>query len=156
MLLMSNHLKSMIEFKPIPSCPGYQASACGQIKGPKKLLKLYQNKNGYLMFKPGRNKSSYYVHKAVAETWIIQGSGSWINHIDHDKTNNQVSNLEWCTPKHNHDECVKFLGKHPSQKLTQEDYDSAFQLYSEGFSQREIAKSIGCTQTHVWRILNQF
>jgi hypothetical protein len=152
---MLNHLKLMTEFKPIPSCTGYQVSACGQIKGPKKLLKLYQNKNGYLMFKPGRNKSSYYVHKAVAETWFIKGSGTWINHIDHDKTNNQVSNLEWCTPKHNHDEYVKFLGKHPSQKLTQKDYDFAFQLYSEGFSQREIAKSIGCTQAHVWRILNQ-
>ena len=145
----------MVRTRNTPSCTGYQVSACGQIKGPKKLLKLYQNKNGYLMFKPGRNKSSYYVHKAVAETWFIKGSGTWINHIDHDKTNNQVSNLELCTPKHNHDEYVKFLGKHPSQKLTQKDYDFAFQLYSEGFSQREIAKSIGCTQAHVWRILNQ-
>ena len=152
---MLNHLKSMTEFKPILSCPGYQVSACGQVKGPKKLLKLYQNKNGYLMFKPGRNKSSYYVHKAVAETWDIKGSGSWINHIDHDKTNNQVSNLEWCTAKHNHDECVKFLGKHPSQKLTPENYELVFQMYTEGFSQRDIASSIGCTQTHVWRILKQ-
>lgn len=144
----------MTEFKPILSCPGYEVSACGQIKGPKKLLKLYKNKNGYLMFKPGRNRCSYYVHKAVAETWVIQGSGTWINHIDHDKTNNQVSNLEWCTPKHNHDACVKFLGKHPSQRLTQQDYDFAFALHAKGFSQREIAKVIGCTQPHVCCILN--
>ena len=146
----------MTEFKPILSCPGYQASACGQIKGPKKLLKLYQNKNGYLMFKPGHNKTSYYVHKAVAETWGIKGVGPWINHIDHNKINNQVLNLEWCTAKHNHDECVKFLGKHPSQKLTVKDYQLAFQLYTEGFSTRKIAKLVGCTQTHVLRILKKF
>jgi hypothetical protein len=146
----------MTEFKPILSCPGYQASACGQIKGPKKLLKLYQNKNGYLMFKPGHNKTSYYVHKAVAETWSIKGVGPWINHIDHNKINNQVLNLEWCTAKHNHDECVKFLGKHPSQKLTVKDYQLAFQLYTEGFSTRKIAKLVGCTQTHVLRILKKF
>ena len=146
----------MTEFKPILSCPGYQASACGQIKGPKKLLKLYQNKNGYLMFKPGRNKCSYYVHKAVAETWSIKGIGPWINHIDHNKTNNHILNLEWCTAKHNHNECVKFLGKHPSQKLTTEDYELVYQMYVEGFNQREIANSIDCTQTHVQRILKKF
>jgi len=156
LLLMFNHLKSMTEFKPIPSCPGYQVSACGQVKGPKKLLKLYQNKNGYLMFKPGKNKASYYVHKAVAETWLKPSEKLIVNHIDHNKTNNHFTNLEWCTAKHNHDECVKFLGKHPSQKLTTEDYQLVFQMHTEGFSQREIANSVGCTQTHVWRILKKF
>jgi hypothetical protein len=144
----------MTEFKPILSCPGYQVSACGQIKGPKKVLKLYQNKNGYLMFKPGKNKPSYYVHRAVAETWNIKGEGTYVNHIDHNKLNNVAINLEWCTAKHNHDECVKFLGKHPSQRLTQDDRELIFSLREKGYSQRAIAKEISCSQAHVWRILN--
>jgi predicted RNA-binding protein YlxR (DUF448 family) len=144
----------MTEFKPIPSCPGYQASACGQIKGPKKLLKLYKNKNGYLMFKPGFNKPSCYVHRAVAEAWNAKGEGFYVNHIDHNKLNNSIDNLEWCTAKHNHDECVKFLGKHPSQRLTQDNIKLIFSLREKGFSQRAIAKEVSCSQAHVWHILN--
>lgn len=38
-----------------------------------------------------------------------------INHIDHDKTNNWLDNLEYCTPKHNSRESVKY---HTNKKLT--------------------------------------
>lgn len=41
----------------------------------------------------------HFVHRLVAEHFI-QGSGE-VNHIDSDKDNNNVSNLEWCTRKEN-------------------------------------------------------
>lgn len=143
-----------IEFQAIASCPGYFVSACGQIRGPRRLLKLYKNpRNGYLMFKPGRNNASYYVHRAVAETWLTKGADTCVNHIDHDKTNNHVSNLEWCSHAGNMQAFKERHGHYPHQKLSSNDIERVKLLEKEGKTQREIARTIGCSQVHVWRLL---
>lgn len=43
-----------------------------------------------------------YIHRLVAEAFVPQPEGlNEINHIDEDKTNNAVPNLEWCNHKYN-------------------------------------------------------
>jgi hypothetical protein len=51
--------------------------------------------------KDGKTKR-YSVHRLVYETFVrpLQ-DGEWVNHIDHDPSNNRVSNLEPSNPKHN-------------------------------------------------------
>ena len=45
-----------------------------------------------------------YTHRLVAQTWIPDPNNyNEINHIDEDKTNNHMDNLEWCTHRHNLD-----------------------------------------------------
>lgn len=44
----------------------------------------------------------FLVHRLVAETFLIKDeSRKFVNHIDGNKANNLLSNLEWCTHKEN-------------------------------------------------------
>lgn len=48
------------------------------------------------------NQKNITVHRLVAETFISKpDSFSQVNHIDENKLNNAVSNLEWCTEQYN-------------------------------------------------------
>ena len=62
------------------------------------------NHNGYRYIRLSKNgvTKTYIVHRLVAEAFIPNPKGLLeINHIDEDKINNNIENLEWCTRKHN-------------------------------------------------------
>lgn len=64
-------------------------------------LKPSDNGHGYLTVSIGA-RNPRYIHGLVAETYIPNPNGySEINHIDGNKKNNHVSNLEWCTRHEN-------------------------------------------------------
>lgn len=66
------------------------------------LLKLRDNGHGYLQvslkLKGVRRWKHAYIHRLVAQAFIPNPLNKpEVNHLDEDKTNNQVSNLEWAT-----------------------------------------------------------
>lgn len=69
-----------------------------------KVLKLNEHRQGYkttTLSKNGKRKT-YLVHRLVAAAFIEnEKSKPEVNHIDADKRNNCVSNLEWVTAKEN-------------------------------------------------------
>lgn len=75
-----------------------------------RLLKPYKYESGYLivtLYKNGKPKPIL-VHRLVAETFIENPlNKKEVNHIDCDKGNNNVSNLEWVTPKENMQHAIK-------------------------------------------------
>lgn len=83
-----------------------------------KILKFDQHKNGYL-FVCLYNKSkkhAYPVHRLVAEAFIPNTRNlTQLNHIDGDKTNNKINNLEWCTAKENNLHSARVL--HPEHGI---------------------------------------
>lgn len=59
---------------------------------------------GYLQVRLKVNNcpKTFFVHRLVAEAFISNPYGyKYINHIDENKTNNIVTNLEWCTAQQN-------------------------------------------------------
>lgn len=86
----------------------YEISNDGRIRNAKtqRVVKLNKNPYGYYIYvgslgKRGRQKA-FKVHKCVAEAFISNPNGyPVVNHIDGDKCNNNVSNLEWCTQDYN-------------------------------------------------------
>lgn len=84
----------------------YQVSNLGEIYSILKNKKLigYVNNKGYryVQLCKGNKRSGFSVHRLVAEAFIPNPENKpQVNHIDEDKTNNMVSNLEWCTAKEN-------------------------------------------------------
>lgn len=103
-------------WKDIPNYEGlYQISNLGNVKSlyritnnnhiiHEKILKPQDNNNGYLvvnLYKNNKMKAKL-IHRLVAKTFIDNPNNyNYINHIDKNKSNNTVNNLEWCTQSYN-------------------------------------------------------
>lgn len=84
-----------IEAREIAGHPGYVATRDGWVYGRRgRRLSSWRNSNGYMEVKVGSKHMG--VHRAIALAWLENPAGlSDVNHIDGDKDNNQVGNLEW-------------------------------------------------------------
>lgn len=83
----------------------YEVSNLGRVRSlfTEKILK---DSDGYgyrrvTLTKDGKQYGKF-THRLVAEAFIPRVRGkTQVNHIDEVKTNNQVTNLEWCTQREN-------------------------------------------------------
>lgn len=75
-----------------------------------KFLKFRKNKKGYLQVNLSKDGKDYFkgLHQIVADNFIDKEDSSYeVNHIDGDKTNNCLNNLEWVSHKDNMIHAVK-------------------------------------------------
>lgn len=86
---------------------GYYVSSFGRFKNKKGvIMENYKpHHSGYIYLRV--NIQKYALHRLVAQTFIPNYENKpFVNHIDGNKLNNSVKNLEWCTcsenNKHNH------------------------------------------------------
>ena len=100
------------EWRDIPQLINYEVSNLGNIrhKRNKNNLKTIKKDTGYLQIRirvDGKNRT-FKIHRLVASSFVPNPDNKpFVNHIDNDRTNNNASNLEWCTPKENYDWCAK-------------------------------------------------
>lgn len=93
----------------------YQVSSFGRVRSldrldganrrlTGKILKCGTDKDGYLQVTLCKDstKSTKKIHRLVAQAFVSNSENKpEINHIDEDKANNRVNNLEWSTRKEN-------------------------------------------------------
>jgi hypothetical protein len=92
-------------WKPIESFENYEVSTLGRIKNTTtdRMLKV-NNKGGYLYISLVNSfgKRSFKVHRLVALAFIPNPENKTdVNHMDKNKHNNNISNLEWNTRAEN-------------------------------------------------------
>lgn len=104
-------------YKSIKGYEGlYEISNFGNVKSLPRSVKIGKNNRfvegkilkpitifgGYLAVNfVNKKRKQYLIHRLVAETFYGQNNKLVVNHIDFDKTNNKLENLEFCTQKEN-------------------------------------------------------
>ena len=95
-----------VEVRDIPGVEFYGAAADGRIWAYRRgrFLKPQIKKAGYLTVEIARNGKSVCktVHRLVAAAWLPNPDNlPCVNHLNGDKTDPRVANLEWCTHRQN-------------------------------------------------------
>lgn len=92
------------EWRICESFPEYEVSNLGNVRNvsTKKELKGVNRLYNEVCLRSKGKQVSAYTHRLVAEAFIPNPENlPQVNHIDGNKLNNAVTNLEWCTAKHN-------------------------------------------------------
>ena len=138
------------------------------VRTMKEKIMKYSIEDGYrrVGLCKGGHQTKISIHRMVAEAFIPNPLNlPEVNHIDGIKTNNVVTNLEWCTDsynkKHAYDTGLKKSPeglnqgiKHGMSKLVDDNVLLVLRLLELGLSQYKIAKIVGINQSGISRIKN--
>lgn len=145
----------------------YQVSNLGRVKSIKhydsrghlraeRVLKPTNDWDGYLRVNLYKNRVQVNktIHRLVAEAFIPNPENKpTVNHIDENKTNNNVNNLEWATMKeqNSHGTRLKRFSESNSKPIIA--IDIANGEYTEYNSGKECAIQLGLNHGHISSVL---
>lgn len=152
----------MIEWKPIEGYDGkYYINQYGQIishyfKEPR-MLSIKSTDNEYLrvnLTHKGKRKRRS-IHRLVAETFKPNTTGEnlQINHIDGDKFNNHVDNLEWCTCRDNISHAFERGLNQNNNRIILTDIETKEDIHF--ISQRRASEYLGRKQNYICRMFSK-
>lgn len=157
-------------FKPIRACPNWLINEKGEVYSlnSKSILKNQKSGTGYQQLiyhaksnENGKIRKKHYIHRLVAEVFIGEiPKGMVVNHIDGDKSNNHVSNLEIVTSydnnKHARDNNLNPLkgSNHPNSVLKEKDVIQIREHIEKGLTDAEIAKIYNVNKSTIYSIRN--
>ncbi len=137
--------------KPLPKGDLYQT---------KERIRKLDSRRGYPSTKLWRH--NLYVHKSVhrlvAEAFVPNPNNlPWVHHMDSDKNNPHVSNLEWCTPQQNilysiEEGSFPIGSRRYNSKLKEEDILDIYSLREAGNTYKEISHRYQVTLQCIYNI----
>jgi len=166
-------MKLNINEKALEYTDGYFITTEGRVFSSKsdKFLKLFIRKHkylGYPEFKLNGIKTLR-VHRCVAELFIPRMEGKdQVNHIDGNKTNNNIENLEWVSQTENqihswetglrkmtdeHKEKLSISNQGKGAKITEDNVREIFELFNSGIDQKYIGVKFNVNRKHISAIL---
>lgn len=93
-------------WKPIRNYNNYEVSNLGNVRNKEKILKLSLSTSGYYkigLWKNGKMKNKY-IHRIIIENFynvLPKDKKTVIDHIDNNKLNNRIDNLQIVTNRYN-------------------------------------------------------
>lgn len=155
----------VIEWKPIKYFDGYFINELGEVKSSRSfkgtkeiILKSHKNQQGYIVYNLMKNGKSYLkpLHRLLIETFKENKDNlPCINHIDGNKLNNSLDNLEWCSYGHNEKEAYRLGLKKPrikEKEIVQLTKD--YKIVSFWKSANEIKRILGYSVGNICEVCN--
>lgn len=151
----------METWKEIKDFPDYEISNLGHVRNKKnnKIKLTPINSVGYKHVSLMKDGKQYVVkiHRLIAIAFIPNlENKSCINHIDGDKTNNSIDNLEWCTYSENNTHALNIglritpKGEESSvSKLRENDVMEILELLKTNMVHRDIAKIYNISESTI-------
>lgn len=136
----------------------------------KHIYKITINQRGYVQvcisLGSRKNKKVFRVHRAVAETFIQNPENKReINHIDGNKQNNLVENLEWSTHSENIQHAFdtglnkqKIGTDNIYAKLSKDDVRyirENYIPYDKQYGSRALGRKFGISHSHILEVINR-
>lgn len=131
-------------------------------KTEEKFLVVYMNnRTGYkfVQLKSDKKSKNFSIHRLVAMAFIENSNNHpVVNHIDGNKHNNTVENLEWCTNEYNHEHAtktgLKARGTEVGGSILNDTCVFAIKnLFNSGLSHNDISKFFGVKKALITQIL---
>jgi hypothetical protein len=131
----------------------YFVSNCGRVKNNKgELCKSRPNAHEYI--KITINKNSFSIHRLIAITFIPNlENKEFVNHIDGNKNNNNLSNLEWVSCLENNIHKIKYGLSNTTKRVIQ--YDFNMNKINEFISIVEASKQLKLSKYFISKCCNK-
>lgn len=146
-------------FVKIEGFEKYEVSNLGRVRNIKsgRILKPKLHRDGYLMHGLyGYDKrKNLLLHRIIATAFIDNPDEKpQVNHIDENKLNNDLSNLEWCTERENaiHGTRTKRGAEKRSKKVIQLDLND--NVLNEFESMKQAEQKTGASASHISKCCN--
>ena len=129
----------------------YKISSFGNVKNKdNKIIKQFDNK-GYLCVDLSKNniRKHYRVHRLIMYTFNDNDNHKLdINHIDGNKYNNRLDNLEWCTRKENLNHALKCGLNKQAIRITATKDNKTIKCYSisDSYNKLKELENINCKE----------